>query len=92
MANTTRNHRPASERRHNRQKPEQEELLFDELSLDPDAKSGAPAEEGLGFEECLVKSTAVAVARCEVDKPWNLDLSRVAELEAEFKDSIEKLE
>ena len=51
MANTTRNHRPASERRHNRQKPEQEELLFDELSLDPDAKSGAPAEEGLGFEE-----------------------------------------
>jgi fructose-1-phosphate kinase PfkB-like protein len=48
--------------------------------------------EGLGFEECLVKSTAVAVARCEVDKPWNLDLKRVAELEAEFKDSIEKLE
>jgi hypothetical protein len=34
----------------------------------------------------------VAVSRCEVDKPWNLDLARVEALEAEFKDSIEKLE
>ncbi len=48
--------------------------------------------EGMNFEECLVKATAVAVSRCEVDKPWNLDLARVEALEAEFKDSIEKLE
>ena len=48
--------------------------------------------EGLSFEESLVKATAVAVSRCEVDKPWDLDLARVSELEAEFKDAIEKLE
>ena len=48
--------------------------------------------EGLGFEDCLIKSTAVAVSRCEVDKPWDLDLARVSELESEFKDAIEKLE
>ena len=40
---------------------------------------------GLDFEECLVKSTAVAVARCEVEKPWMLSLERIAELEAELK-------
>jgi fructose-1-phosphate kinase PfkB-like protein len=48
--------------------------------------------EGMSFEECLIKATAVAVSRCEVDKPWDLDLARVSELEAEFKDAIEKLE
>ena len=48
--------------------------------------------EGMSFEECLIKATAVAVSRCEVDKPWDLDLGRVSELESEFKDAIEKLE
>ena len=48
--------------------------------------------EGLGFEEALVKATAVAVARCEVERPWNLSLERVAELEAELQSQIEKLE
>ena len=46
----------------------------------------------MSFEECLIKATAVAVSRCEVDKPWDLDLARVSELEAKFKDAIEKLE
>lgn len=47
---------------------------------------------GLSFEESLVKATAVAVARCETDRPWNLKLERVAELEAELADAVEKLE
>lgn len=47
---------------------------------------------GLDFEECLVKSTAVAVARCEVEKPWMLSLGRIAELEAELKPEVERLE
>ena len=47
---------------------------------------------GLDFEECLVKSTAVAVARCEVDKPWMLSLERIAELENELKSEVERLE
>lgn len=48
--------------------------------------------QGLSFEESLVKATAVAVARCETDRPWNLKLERVAELEAELADAVEKLE
>lgn len=47
--------------------------------------------EGLSFEECLVKATAVSVARCEADRPWNLSLDRVAELEVTLASSIEKL-
>lgn len=47
---------------------------------------------GLSFEEALVKATAVAVARCEVERPWNLKISRVAELEAELSSQVEKLE
>lgn len=47
---------------------------------------------GLDFEKCLVKATAVATARCEVDRPCNLKVSRVAELEALLADSVEKLE
>ncbi|MCQ2054345.1 MAG: PfkB family carbohydrate kinase [Fibrobacter sp.] len=47
---------------------------------------------GLGFEESLVKATAVAVARCEAERPWNLDLKRVASLETELLSKIEKLE
>lgn len=47
--------------------------------------------EGMDFEQCLVKATAVSVARCEVDRPWNLSLERVAELEAELLPNVEKL-
>ncbi|MCQ2106798.1 MAG: PfkB family carbohydrate kinase [Fibrobacter sp.] len=47
---------------------------------------------GLDFEQCLVKATSVAVARCEVERPWNLKLERVSELEAALADSIEKME
>jgi len=47
---------------------------------------------GLDFDECLVKSTAVAVARCEVDKPWTLSLERVAELEEIIRPELEKQE
>lgn len=48
--------------------------------------------QGKSFEECLVKATAVAVARCEVERPWNLKLERVDELEASLADAVEKLE
>ncbi len=48
--------------------------------------------QGLSFEECLVKATAVAVARCEVERPWNLKLERVDELEASLAEAVEKLE
>jgi 1-phosphofructokinase len=44
------------------------------------------------FEQCLVKATAVATARCEVDRPCNLKVERVAELEASMADAVEKLE
>ena len=44
---------------------------------------------GLPFEECIVKSTAVAVARCEVDKPWMLSLERIAELEEQIRPELE---
>ncbi|WP_173378453.1 1-phosphofructokinase family hexose kinase [Fibrobacter succinogenes] len=47
---------------------------------------------GLDFEECLVKATAVAVARCEVEKPWMLSLERVAELEEIIRPELEKQE
>lgn len=47
---------------------------------------------GLSFEECLAKATAVSVARCEVDRPWNLKLERVPELETELCNAIERLE
>ena len=42
--------------------------------------------KGLEFEESLVKATAVAVARCEVERPWNLRLERIEELEQELVD------
>lgn len=48
--------------------------------------------QGMTFEECLVKATVVAVARCEADRPWNLKLDRVAELEATLSEAVEKLE
>ncbi|MCF0215708.1 MAG: carbohydrate kinase [Fibrobacteraceae bacterium] len=46
---------------------------------------------GLSFEECLVKATAVAVARCEVDRPWNIHLNRVQELETLLAPAVEKM-
>ncbi len=48
--------------------------------------------QGMTLEECLVKATAVAVARCEVERPWNIDLDRVAELETTLSESVEKVE
>jgi 1-phosphofructokinase len=47
---------------------------------------------GLDFEQCLVKATAVASARCEVERPCNIKVERVAELEAAIADAVEKLE
>ena len=48
--------------------------------------------ESLPFEHCLAKATAAAVARCEVERPWNLNLARVAELEETLLSSIQKIE
>ena len=48
--------------------------------------------QGMEFEQCLIKATAVATARCEVDRPCNLKVERVAELEASLADAVEKLE
>ena len=47
---------------------------------------------GLDFEQCLIKATAVASARCEVERPCNIKVERVAELEAAIVDAVEKLE
>ena len=47
---------------------------------------------GLSFESCLAKATAVACARCEVERPWNLSLDRVVELENELATKVERLE
>lgn len=49
-------------------------------------------EQGLGFEECLVKATAVAAARCEVDRPWQLKLERVSEFEESLRSQVERVE
>lgn len=47
---------------------------------------------GMSFEESLIMATAVATARCEVDRPWNLKLDRVGELENSLSGAVEKLE
>lgn len=47
---------------------------------------------GFELEECLVKATAVAAARCEVERPWNLNMERVAALEKQLESRVEKLE
>lgn len=47
---------------------------------------------GLDFEQCLIKATAVASARCEVERPCNIKVERVAELEAAIVNAVEKLE
>ena len=49
-------------------------------------------DQGLSFESCLAKATAVASARCEVERPWNLSLDRVAEFENELATKVERLE
>jgi 1-phosphofructokinase len=49
-------------------------------------------EQNLSFESCLAKATAVASARCEVERPWNLSLDRVAELESDLSTKVERLE
>jgi 1-phosphofructokinase len=49
-------------------------------------------DQGMSFESCLAKATAVACARCEVERPWNLSLDRVAELENELATKVERLE
>ena len=49
-------------------------------------------EQNLGFENCLVKATAVASARCEVERPWNLSMDRVAEFENDLATKVERLE
>lgn len=48
--------------------------------------------QGFSFEDRLKKATAVAAARCEVERPWNLKLDRVGELEMALADAIERLE
>ncbi|MCF0221134.1 MAG: carbohydrate kinase [Fibrobacter sp.] len=48
--------------------------------------------QGFSFEDCLKKATAVAAARCEVDRPWNLKLDRIGELESGLVETIERLE
>lgn len=45
----------------------------------------------LPINHCLAKATAVSVARCEVDRPWNLDISRVSALETELLSQIVKM-
>ncbi len=44
---------------------------------------------GLSVEECLAKATAVSVARCEVEQPWDIDLARVEALEKDLLTQIE---
>ncbi|MEE0875907.1 MAG: hypothetical protein UIH18_01300, partial [Fibrobacteraceae bacterium] len=42
-------------------------------------------------EECLVKATAVASARCEVEQPWEMSLERIAEMEKELSLIVESI-
>ena len=44
---------------------------------------------GLSVAERLAKATAVASARCEVDRPWNIDLGRVSSFESELLPQVE---
>ena len=46
---------------------------------------------GLPINDCLAKATAVASARCEVDRPWSLDIGRVSALESELLPLIKKM-
>ncbi|MFA6836213.1 MAG: PfkB family carbohydrate kinase [Fibrobacteraceae bacterium] len=46
---------------------------------------------GLPVEDRLAKATAVASARCEVDRPWNIDLARVSAFESQLLSQVEKV-
>lgn len=46
---------------------------------------------GLPVAERLAKAAAVASARCEVDRPWNIDIGRVSAFESELLARIEKV-
>lgn len=48
--------------------------------------------QGMEFDRCLIKATAVAAARCEVDRPWNLNMDRVQEFETALAENVEKME
>lgn len=45
---------------------------------------------GATVEERLAKATAVAVARCEAEQPWDLDLAHAEEFERDLLKKIEK--
>lgn len=45
----------------------------------------------LSLEETICRATAVAVARCEVERPWNLNLERVEQLEKDLLSEIERV-
>ncbi len=51
----------------------------------------AADSEGLSIEECLARATATAVARCEVEQPWELDLARARALEQDLLPQIERV-
>lgn len=46
---------------------------------------------GLPAADRLAKATAVASARCEVDRPWSVDLGRISSLESMLLTQIEKM-
>ncbi len=46
---------------------------------------------GLPISDRLAKAAAVSAARCEVDRPWNIDLGRVSALESELLPLVEKI-
>ncbi len=46
---------------------------------------------GLPVSERLAKAAAVAAARCEVDRPWSLDIGRVSALLSELIPQVEKM-
>ena len=46
---------------------------------------------GLPISDRLAKAAAVSAARCEVDRPWNIDLGRVSALESDLLPLVEKI-
>lgn len=46
---------------------------------------------GLPIADRLAHATAVSAARCEVDRPWNIDLGRVSSLESDLISHVEKI-
>lgn len=45
----------------------------------------------LPVANCLARATAVAAARCEADRPWNLNLERASALEQSLVPLVEKV-